>query len=483
MNILDASTDMDLFGRWFAADSWRPWRVFLAALFGLPMPTAQDVETFTRHTGRRQYAVGEPAREGWVVVGRRGGKSRVAALVAVFLACFRDYSHVLAPGEVGTLAVIAADRRQSRVVMRYIVGFLEAVPMLKAMVVNRTKETIELSNRVVIEVHTASFRAVRGYTLIGVICDEIAFWGTDDAGANPDTEILAGLRPGMATVPGALLLCISSPYARRGALWEAYRQHYGKDNDAVLVWQADTRAMNCTVDPQVIADAYEQDEAAASAEFGALFRRDIASFITRETVDACVIPDRHELPPAMGRHTYRAFCDPSGGSIDSMTLAVAHYEPPKRKSGSSTENGARGRVVLDVVREARAPFDPSRVVSDFAGVLRAYGIASVRGDRYGGAWPADRFREHNILYAPADKTKSQIYVETLPLLTSGQVELLDNRRLVGQLLNLERRTSRAGKDSIDHGPGAHDDLINAAAGALLACRRPRARGMGRAVWG
>jgi len=45
--------------------------------------------------------------------------------------------------------------------------------------------------------------------------------------------------------------------------------------------------------------------------------------------------------------------------------------------------------------------------------------------------------------------------------------LLDVPRLASQLCGLERRTARGGKDSIDHGPGAHDDLANAAAGALL----------------
>jgi hypothetical protein len=132
--------------------------------------------------------------------------------------------------------------------MRYIAGFLDGVPMLRQLVVNRTKESVELANRVTIEVHTASFRAVRGYTLVAALCDEIAFWTTDEAGADPDTEILTGLRPGMATVPGSLLIAISSPYARRGALWEAYRKHYGQDGDPVLVWQAPTVATNPGVD-------------------------------------------------------------------------------------------------------------------------------------------------------------------------------------------------------------------------------------------
>ena len=70
---------------------------------------------------------------------------------------------------------------QARVVFRYIVGFLSAVPMLARMVENQTKEAIDLTNRVTIEVHTASFRAIRGYTVIAAICDEIAFWRSEDS--------------------------------------------------------------------------------------------------------------------------------------------------------------------------------------------------------------------------------------------------------------------------------------------------------------
>jgi hypothetical protein len=54
------------------------------------------------------------------------------------------------------------------------------------------------------------------------------------------------------------------------------------------------------------------------------------------------------------------------------------------------------------------------------------------------------------------------------MLNSGKVELLGSRRLVAQLIGLERRVSRAGRDSIDHAPGGHDDVANAVAGALLA---------------
>jgi len=449
LTILDTIRDSKLFRPWFRVwESWRRWRVVLKAIFGLHM-TAEDLATFYRHTGRSRPPT-SPFREVWLLIGRRGGKSFISALVAVFLACFRDYSEVLAPGERGTLMVLAADRRQARTVFRYITGLIDGVPMLARMVESRTAEAIHLNNRISIEVHTASFRAVRGYTLIGVIADEIAFWRSDES-ANPDAEVIAALRPGMSTVPGALLLGISSPYSRRGVLWEAHRKHYGQDDSDVLVWQADSASMNPTIDPAVIARAYEEDESSASAEYGAQFRRDIESFVAREAVDAVVVPERLELPPVEGV-SYVGFCDPSGGSSDSMTLAIAHKE--------------NGSAVLDAIREVRPPFSPEVVVSDFAETLKRYRVSQVRGDRYGAEWVAEQFRKVGITYRPAEKAKSDIYREFLPAINSQTVELLDHPKLIAQLCALERRTARGGRDSIDHPPSGHDDLVNAAAGAV-----------------
>jgi hypothetical protein len=105
-----------------------------------------QLETFQDCTGRF-CAPAAPSREARCVVGRRGDKSRVAALVAVYLAAFRDYRRLLAAGEIGTLPVIASDRRQARTVMGYIVSMLDACPMLAQLVTHRTSESIELSTR------------------------------------------------------------------------------------------------------------------------------------------------------------------------------------------------------------------------------------------------------------------------------------------------------------------------------------------------
>ena len=110
MTVLDAMADPALFASAFPpTKSWAAWRSLPAACFGLPM-TDEQRACYREHTGR-QTPTTRPAREAWLIVGRRGGKSRIAALVAVYLACFRDYRPVLAPGERGTLPIIAADRR------------------------------------------------------------------------------------------------------------------------------------------------------------------------------------------------------------------------------------------------------------------------------------------------------------------------------------------------------------------------------------
>ena len=449
LTVLEAMQHPNLFGKWFKGSTWTAWRAFLAALFGLPLDE-EGLRLFRHHTGRQTPPKGQ-AREAWLVVGRRGGKSRIAALCAVYLAFFRDYRGVLAPGEVATVPIIAADRKQARTILRYVNGLIDAVPVLARMVVARTRESIELNNGVVIEIHTCSFRAVRGYTVVAAVGDEIAFWRTDDA-ANPDHEILNGLRPGMATIPGALLLGISSPYARRGELWKAHKDHYGKDDDPVLVWQAETMAMNPAVDRKVIADAYAADEVAAASEYGAQFRRDIEAFMSQEIIDRCVVEARREIPPIAGV-AYFGFVDPSGGAQDSMTVAVSHSE--------------NDRAVLDAMREVRPPFSPDAVTKEFSDLLKSYEIYSVRGDRYGGEWPRERFAVHGITYELSEKTKSEIYLSALPILNSGRAELLDHKRLRNQLTNLERRTARGGRDSVDHGPGLHDDIANSACGALL----------------
>lgn len=434
------------------SDDWTAWRAFVAALFGQELSPA-ELAVYRECTGRDDPPTAL-CREAWAPVGRRGGKSRVLALIACYLATVTDWAPYLAPGERGYIVVLAAQRKQAQAIMGYVKATLLGSKHLRPLIEQggMLSESVALRGNIVIEVVTASISAVRSRTVVAALADEIAFWRSDESSANPDAEILNGLRPAMATIPNSMLLAASSPYARRGVLWESFQRYYGRD-DGPLVWRAATRVMHPSVPQSFLDEEYAKDPIAAAAEYGAEFRADIAAFVTREVVDAAVVPGRRELPPRQGIR-YQAFVDPAGGSGgDSMTLAIGHRE---------------GTIaVLDCVRETRPPFSPEAVAAEYSGVLKSYHVSTVRGDHYAGEWPREQFRKNGVRYETSDETKSEIYVEFLPLLNSNRVRYLDLPRLVDQTATLERRTSRGGRDSIDHPPGGHDDVVNVAAGVLV----------------
>ena len=430
------------------------WTVFWRAVDGLPLD-AQQLALFQRHTGRQQ-APTVPAREVWVPAGRRSGKSENAMLRATWRCMSRTWSATLSPGEVGTVPVIASDKDQARNSLHYLKG-LAKHPLVAPYVAAIKRDAVLFRTGAEVRVVTASWRATHGYTFCDVVLEECAFY-QDESGAEADVEILAAVRPGLLTAPDARVLAISSPYARRGILHAAVQEHWGRDGDDVLVFNASTEAFNPTVPTATIRRAFAEDAARAASEYGSeglvQFRADVSSLFDLAVLRSCVVPGRHELPPAGVR--YVAFTDPSGGSADSFTLAIAHAED--------------GRAVLDLLRERRPPFSPDAVVEEFAETLRAYALNEVVSDRYAGEWPRERWAAHGISFAASPQSKSELYLALLPSLNAARVELLDLPRLLGQLAQLERRTARGtGKDVVGHPPGAgsHDDLANAVAGACV----------------
>jgi hypothetical protein len=457
--ILEAINSPLLWQRWFKEPvTWANWRTFLAAFFALPLSPA-ELELFKRCTGRDQ-SPGEQCKEGWLICGRRGGKSMILALCAAWLSCFHDWRSFFSPGERGHIFVMATGVRQARVIRRYISALIAEVPTLARLIDRESDDQIDLTNGISIVVEPANFRTVRGYSIVAALLDEASFWRDDEFSASPDIEVLNALRPAMASVPGAILLVASSPYAQRGIVYNAFHRHFGRSGP-VLVWRADTRTMNPTISASFIAEEFEKDPVVAASEYGRdgtiSFRQDIESFVSRAVIDACTVTGRHELPPRLGVNFIGAVdVAGGGGGGDSFTLAVA-------------SRSKEGVAVLDCVREVRPPFSPDAVVSEFATLLKTYRISKVVGDYYGGEWPIERFRAHGIVYEPSARPKSEVYQALLPLLNSGRVELLEIPRLGYQLQALERRVGRSGRDQISEAQGSHDDVCNAAALVLTRC--------------
>lgn len=449
----------ELFGNWFRPlSSWFSWRVALAAAFGLPIERTGDpvaaLKLYQECTARSVWPT-KQATTMCFITGVRSGKSRCASLITAYLATLRDYSKYLAPGERGVIPVVAVDRKQARVVFNYTSAFLTESPVLNGLLENEPlKEAIMLKNGVNVEVMTASLRSLRGSTNVGAVLDECAYYRTDEA-ADADHEIYQSVKRGMLTIPNAMLVMISSPYGKRGLLWDTYKEHWGQDGSATLVWKAPTYVMNRTVTRESLQSEFDRDPEKANADYNAEFRSDVARFIPLEIIEANVDVGRVEFPPAPDRF-YMAFADPSGGSSDSFGCAIGHRED---------EN-----IVIDAVREWESPFSPDSVVSELAHFVKPYGITEVIGDRYAGQWPVESFSKYNLVYTQSAMPKSDLYRDMLPLLNAHRVRLPDVPRIRKQLWELERRTTRSGRDTIDHPIGSKDDLANVCAGvcSLLA---------------
>lgn len=458
----EALADPQLLGGAIPGDSWLAWRTLLVAAMGEAL-TDDERPVFTALTGREREPL-SLVEELWAIVGRRGGKTRAAGTLAAYVGTLCDASEYLAPGERGVIPILAATADQAGRAFMHVKGVLEHSPELSDLLDGEpTQDTIRLTTGIDVVVRPANFRTIRSITAVAAVCDEVSLWLVEGT-VNPDGEILEALRPALATTGGPLMV-ISSPYAKRGEVYKAFRRDYGPTGDpAILVAKGPSRSFNPTLPQKTVERAYARDAQVASAEYGGEFRDDIAAFVTREIVEACTSAGVRERG-YVSANDYRAFVDPSGGLNDAMTLAIAHNED--------------GVAILDAVRERKPPFSPEATTEDFCALLKTYGITEVTGDRYGGEYPREQFRKHGVEYVVAEKVRSDLYKDLLPALNSGKVDLLDLDSLATQLCALERRVARGGRESIDHPPKGHDDVANAVAGAidLVAERQGAAVGM------
>ena len=445
-----ALRDKKLLGNVIADDSWATWRTLLIAAMGEKLTDDERV-VFNKITCRTHEPL-QRVHELEVIAGRRGGKTRAMSTLISYLAGLCDHRDVLIRGETGVMLCLAQTQPVATKILDFVQEDFESSPILQQLIFTRTADTLRLKDNINIEVRPASFRKLRGPTYIGIIADELGFWFTDDNYQNPDVEILAAAAPGLLITRGPIIMA-SSPYARKGVLWENFRKHYGPEGSPrILVAKGTTRDFNSTVPQEEIDLLLEKDPARNTAEYLAEFRTDIESFVRREIVDAAVVLGRSELPYVDGVR-YVGFVGPSGGSVDSFTLAIGHMDG--------------NRVIVDVIRERHSPFSPDEVTREFCDLLKSYGIRTVSGDRYAAVWPRERFEAYGVQYIQAIKPKNELFAGMLPLLNSGRVELPDHARCIAQICCLERQVSRGGRDNINHPPGMHDDVANAVAGAIV----------------
>ncbi len=426
--------------------SWQVWTAVLRATFGLPL-SDEDRSLFDQVAGGREPPA-HRVSELWCVLGRRSGKTRMAAAVCVHVATCEE--HKLAAGETGFVLLLAASKSQAGAAFNYVVGFLEASPILRQQIETITADEVRLKGNIVIGVHSNSYRTIRSRTLLAVVGDETSFW-RDDTSAAPDVETYRACIPALAAT-GGMFIGISTGYRKLGLLYQKWRDHFGQSSDDILVVQGGTEKFNPTLAPAIIGKAKAADPEAAESEWNGGFRSDIAAFLDDPIIDAAIDHARPlELSPQSDK-TYFAFSDASGGRHDAFTVAIGHREGED--------------FICDVMRGVRPPFDPKNVVADFSKLLREYKIARVRADNYAAGWVETAWKAEGIAFDRSVIPASGLYLESLPLFMRGVVRIPDHSILIRELRLLERLASKVGKDKVTHPRAGSDDYANSLCGLL-----------------
>jgi hypothetical protein len=414
----------------------------LRALYGLPFADSQ-LTVYQKATDRAEYAARE-YREASIICGRRSGKSsKIAANVAVYEAALRPHPQ-LARGERAHIVALAPTQRQASVTFDYISARLENSPTLRGLIENVRADEIDLSNRASIAVWPCNFRSIRGLSIACCVAEEVGFW-RDDEGANPADAVLAAIRPAMATFAGGKLLKVSSPWAKSGVLWRDYQRRLERVEP--FVWKLPSWEMNPSLDPEFLKAERERDEGAFLREYAAEFYESASAFLPSEAVEACIARGRPELPPQPGTQYWGALDAAFRG--DCFAFAIVHR--------------AGQKVMHDFIyswRGSRArPVNLAETLGEIVTTLRAYGISKIFGDQFCSEPIKQALAAQGIRFEQATTLGSRaagIWCSLRTLVTSGQIELLDDAETIGELKRLELIVTSGGNQRIEASSG-HDD--------------------------
>jgi phage terminase large subunit-like protein len=415
----------------------------LRVIYGQPL-TDSELEIYRRGTGRESYDPKEH-RETTIIGGRRGGKTRLSAMMTIYEA-FR--AHGLPPGEQGYVMLLARNKDQAQVAFRYIYKYLSASPILSKRIVNKTKHEIVLDNNIIIGCYACTHDGVRGRSLVAVICDEIGFWADGDAVANPAEEVLAALRPGMATVRNAKLIKISTPFVKVGILWDEFSRRNELD---FPVWQLTSFQMNPSVREEDFESERSMGEEKFRREYLAQFTDSVNSWIDSDSLNRCIIGGRRELA-RQDNVSYVAVLDAASRN-DDFALVIVHKD-------------SQGLIVVDFVKTwtgtKKAPLQFETVLSEVKDILETYDTTTVTGDQY----QADPISQHLLklgimfnLFTFSTATRFKIFSGLKFLLLQGKIQLLDDVELNRQLRSLREEKSPRGNVDVQVSSGKDDRAV------------------------
>jgi hypothetical protein len=403
------------------------------------------------------------------VCGARSGKTYVLGALRLLHQSLTTPLETLAPGEQAIGLIVAPDMRLARQALSYVKGACRMRKQLSALVVAETADSITLRRPeggvVAIEClpATAGGGAVRGRSLVGALLDEAAFFRDDSYKVN-DAEIFKAVHPRM--LPGAQLVIASTPWVKKGLLYELYRGNYGKHQTAVAAHAPTLLLRDVPLTREIVERERQLDPDNARREFDAEFMDlDAQAFFDSRAIERSVDP-KLVLPLSY---------DPDACTAVGSDFAFRH-------DSSALVAVARDRALYRVanvleLRPTEGPLVPSAVVGVFARIARGYQCEGVVADSHYRESISEHLDQHDLLLfsAPEGVTgKNSTFTKFRTLLHGGKFRLPEHTRLIRQLREVQAKPTAGGQISIQSPrwkTGGHGDLVSALVLATDYCHK------------
>jgi hypothetical protein len=419
-----------------------------------------------------------------LVLGRRSGKSLMAAAVAVHDACFRDLTRYLRPRQARHVVVVAANREQAGIVLGYVRELLTNSPLLKGCIAAETAESIEVRQPhtgapALVKTMPCSARAGRGLAISTLIADEIGHWLDATEGPAVADRVWGSLTPALADFhEHGRALAISTPWGNSNLLAQLFKRATSGDHADMLAVRAATWQMRPDLQQSYFDRERAKDPELFRGEFGAEFLASGAAFFDPERLEAAVDEDRFELPPGQITEPVVGLdpsfsADPFGCVV--VGRGVGHLED--RAEGRPEDRRRRFRVAA--VRSWRPT--PGRelsvepVLDEIAALCRRYGAHSVVTDQWCSAPVRQGLARRGI--SAHEKTltassKAGVFSDLKSLVYTDSLELYRHEGLLSELKRVEAHyASGSVSIRIPRVAGSHGDMACALALAVSAATK------------
>lgn len=448
-------------------------------IFALEDTEMTEVEIYTFMTGK-PYIDGANDQKAIInminlVIGRRGGKTTLSAMLAIYCAISTNWKPYLRKTPTAHVLILSHSRDFSDEVLNLIRTLIEESPILSKLINKKTKNTASTMNlimpfavdgkiqqsRVTIKVGAASKKTTRGTAACAVLCDEICYWNLDENLKETDAEILKAVRPNMKQFGRkAMMIKLSSPGIKQGVLYNEHQKwQEGTLPKNYVIFKAPSWIFNTILPKQEFIDEWTLDQDGFDTEYRANFVDSLSNFILPEFVDMAVMRGiTYEAPEGIStkdKIVYKAAID-AAFKGDCFTFSVIGYNGHRIKQYIS--KGWQG------TREK--PVKASDVALYIRQVCKEFDIPIVAADQYAFNPLREIFERYGVtleeyIFNPTFKKK--IYFNLKKLVHSQQIDLLDNSIQTTEIKELVVEQTNAGNFRIGHPAGGSDDYADAMA--------------------